>query len=59
MTMLASATHPRDSAAHESAIEALAREAHVSAGIGVPRPIHALDIGELRLGRVSEGIARE
>jgi len=27
--MLASATHPRDSAAHKGAIEALAREAHV------------------------------
>src|SRR5437764_10320461 len=29
MIMLASATHPRDSAAHEGAIEVLAREAHV------------------------------
>jgi hypothetical protein len=29
MTMLASATHPQDSAAHEGAIVALAREAHV------------------------------
>src|SRR5437867_5853171 len=29
MTMLASATHPHNSAAHEGAIKALAREAHV------------------------------
>ena len=29
MTLLASATHPHNSAAHEGAIEALAREAHV------------------------------
>ena len=29
MTMLASATHPYDSTAHERAIEALAHEAHV------------------------------
>src|SRR5438128_11249920 len=29
MTMLASAMHPHNSAAHEGAIEALAREAHV------------------------------
>jgi hypothetical protein len=29
MTMLPSATHPHNSAAHEGAIEALAREAHV------------------------------
>ena len=29
MTMLASATHPHHSAAHEGTIEALAREAHV------------------------------
>jgi Protein of unknown function (DUF3562) len=29
MTLFASATHPRGSAAHEGAIEALAREAHV------------------------------
>jgi hypothetical protein len=29
MTLFASATHPHNSAAHEGAIEALAREAHV------------------------------